>query len=74
MIFIHILSLLIIFVASSWFSGWMLRRMGYPPPVKFENRDDYILAAMKLLLFMITSLLLLALIMLAGVDPLNLMG
>ena len=73
MIFINILSLLFVFIASSWLSGYLLTRFGYPPPKNLASREDYILFAMKIITFMIIVILFLVLFMLIGFDPLNFM-
>lgn len=73
MIFLNILILLIVFITSSLLSGFLLRQFGYPPPRKLENRQDYLLFAMKIITFMIIALLFMALLMLLGIDPLQLM-
>jgi len=73
MLFLNILILLIVFLGSSYASGIILAKFGYPIPSKIQSRADYILIAMKLITFTIFVLLSLALLMLLGIDPLSLM-
>lgn len=73
MIFLNILILLIVFLGSSFLSGFVLTHYGYPPPRKIETREDYLLVAMKLITFTIFVILFLVLLIFFGIDPLSLM-
>jgi hypothetical protein len=72
MIFLNILTLLFVFLASSFGSAWLLRRYGYVIPRSPQSREDYLIILMKVILFSIIALLLFALLLLLGFNPLSL--
>ena len=73
MIFVDIFILLVIFVVSSFGSGYIMHKNGYGVPKKLTSREDYLLILMKLTLFSLLAVLLLVIVMLAGLDPLKMM-
>jgi hypothetical protein len=72
MLFLNILILLIVFLTSSFGSAWLMNRLGYEVPHFPQNREDYLIVLMKLLLFAIIALLMFALLLLSGLNPLQL--
>ncbi|MDG5767413.1 hypothetical protein QA596_08050 [Balneolales bacterium ANBcel1] len=69
---VDLLILLLIFVASSLGSRWMMYRMGYGLPARLTGREAAILVAMKILLMTIWAIVLIVLLWLIGVNPLKL--
>lgn len=74
MIFLNIFILLVIFISGSWLANVLMRRYGYPVPRSLKTREDKLLFLMKLVLFSMLTSLMLAFLLLFGIDPLNLMG
>lgn len=72
MLFLNILSLLVVFLTSTFGSAFLMKRFGYEVPRSLHTREDYIIVLMKLVLFAIITLLMFALLLLAGFNPLNL--
>lgn len=72
MLFVNILTLLVVFLASSFGSTWLLQRNGYAIPRSPQTREDYLIILMKILLFSIIALLLFAILLLLGLNPLRL--
>ncbi|MEX0686403.1 MAG: hypothetical protein WD267_00780 [Balneolales bacterium] len=69
MLVVKLLLLIVVFIASSFGSGWLLNRYGYHVPHAINNREDYILIAMKIVLFMILMIVQLVILLLIGVNP-----
>ncbi|MEX1137261.1 MAG: hypothetical protein WEB89_10195 [Balneolales bacterium] len=59
-------------MASSLGSGWLLHFYGYSIPKSLQARQDYILIAMKLVLFMLLVIVQLIIFLLFGLNPLHL--
>ena len=72
MVALHLILLLVIFLVSSFGSGWLMHLYGYPVPKSLSSRDDYILLAMKLVLFTILVIVQLVILLLVGLNPLRL--
>ncbi|TVQ12630.1 MAG: hypothetical protein EA364_08425 [Balneolaceae bacterium] len=72
MLFLNILILLLVFITASLGSAWLMKRLGYEVPHFPQNREDYLIVLMKLLLFAIIALLMFALLLLSGLNPLQL--
>lgn len=72
MLFLNIALLLVMFVVSSWGSGKLLNLYGYPLPTSFNTRQDWILFAMKIILFMILVICQLIILLMLGLNPLEL--
>jgi hypothetical protein len=70
--FLSIIILLAVFLASTLGSAYLMRRFGYPIPPKPVSRDDYLIVFMKMILFAIIALLLFAALLIAGYNPLEL--
>ncbi|MFU8860825.1 MAG: hypothetical protein ACNA8K_10395 [Cyclonatronaceae bacterium] len=71
MIFLNILILLFVFLTSSFGSAFMMKRFGYEVPRFPKTREDYIIVLMKIMLFSIIALLMFAVLLLAGLNPLS---
>ncbi|MCC5935371.1 MAG: hypothetical protein JJU35_14075 [Balneolales bacterium] len=74
MIFLNIFILLVIFISGSLLANYLMRLYGYPVPRSLSTREDKLLFLMKLVLFSMLTSLMLALLLIFGIDPLNLMG
>jgi hypothetical protein len=72
MLFLNILTLLAVFLTSSLGSAFLMKRFGYEIPRSPKTRDDFIIVFMKIVLFAIIALLMFALLLLAGFNPLKL--
>lgn len=66
---VNLLILLAVFVIASFGSDRLLRHFGYPPPRQLKSREDWILLAMKLIMFTLLTIVLLVMILLAGINP-----
>lgn len=71
MLFLNILTLLVMFVLASWGSGKLLQLYGYPLPTSLSSRQDWLLFAMKLILFMILIIFQIIILILLGFNPLD---
>ncbi|GEM_PF-2396789 len=74
MVAINLIILLVVFISSSFLSTILMRRMGYPVPRSINTREEKILVLMKLIMFSIMVALVLAVLLVFGVDPLYLMS
>jgi hypothetical protein len=72
MLFLNILTLLAVFLTSTFGSAFLMKRFGYEVPRSPQTREDYIIVLMKIVLFAIIALLMFALLLLAGFNPLDL--
>ncbi len=59
------------FVVASWGSGKLLNLYGYPLPTSLSTRQDWLLFAMKLTLFMILVIFQIIILLLIGFNPLD---
>ncbi|MCH8558948.1 MAG: hypothetical protein LAT84_14085 [Balneolia bacterium] len=74
MVAINLIILVIVFISSSFLSTVLMRKLGYPVPRSLKTREDKILVLMKLIMFSIMVAVLLAVLLVFGVDPLYLMS
>lgn len=72
MLFLNILTLLVVFLTSSFGSAYLMKRFGYEVPRSPQTREDFIIVFMKIVLFAIIALLMFAMLLLAGFNPMNL--
>ncbi|MEX0778663.1 MAG: hypothetical protein WD491_05765 [Balneolales bacterium] len=54
---------------SSYGSGWLLHTYGYNIPRSLNSREDYILIAMKLVLFTLLVIMQVIILLLIGLNP-----
>ena len=74
MLFLKIGTLLIMFVLASWGSGKLLQLYGYPLPTSFKSRQNWLIFAMKLIIFMILVIFQIIVLMLLGFNPMDVTG
>lgn len=71
MLFLKIFTLLFMFVLASWGSGKLLNLYGYPLPTSLNTRQDWLLLAMKIILFMILIIFQLIVLIMFGFNPMD---
>ncbi|MCH8569511.1 MAG: hypothetical protein LAT67_14650 [Balneolales bacterium] len=69
----NLLLLAVLFIVCSLLANYLMRIYGYPPPRSLKTREDKILFLMKLVLLSILSCISLAILLLFGLDPFNLL-
>lgn len=69
MIALNILLLVFVFIISTYGSGRLLHSYGYNMPASLKTREDYILIAMKLVLFMLLVVAQIIILLLLGLNP-----
>ena len=66
---LDIIILVVIFVVASLGSTKLLELYGYPLPTNYKNREDWIIFAMKLVLFALLVVVQFIILMLFGYSP-----